>query len=114
MGALMQIVFKGTGELIGAAEFGHWALWMSIAVVFFPTYNACFIVMTTLSGITYYEEYKALVGVTVWVCFVGGVACVMIGVLVLTRKTTSKVADLAVAELESQQNLSNEDDQIAV
>lgn len=72
MGALMQIVFKGTGELIGGAEFGHWALWMSIAlvciigaaqmsylnqgmavcnaIVFFPTYNACFIVMTTLSG----------------------------------------------------------------
>ncbi len=71
-GALMQIVFKGTGELIGAAEFGHWALWMSIvlviiiataqmsylnqgmavctAVVFFPTYNACFIVMTTVTG----------------------------------------------------------------
>jgi drug/metabolite transporter (DMT)-like permease len=72
MGALMQIVFKGTGELIGAEEFGHWALWMSVAlviiiataqmsylnqgmavctaVVFFPTYNACFIVMTTLTG----------------------------------------------------------------
>ena len=72
MGALMQIVFKGTGELIGAGEYGHWALWMSIAlviilattqmsylnqgmavctaVVFFPTYNACFIVMTTLTG----------------------------------------------------------------
>ena len=62
MGALMQIVFKGTGELIGAAEYGHWALWMSIvlvivigagqmsylnhgiavctAVVFFPTQHA--------------------------------------------------------------------------
>jgi hypothetical protein len=72
LGALMQIVFKGTGELIGAGEFTHWALYMSLvvvaviataqmsylnqgmavcnAVVFFPTYNACFIVMTTLTG----------------------------------------------------------------
>lgn len=32
----------------------------------------------------------------------------------LTRKTTSKVADLAVAELESQQNRSNEDDEVVI
>ena len=72
LGALMQIFFKGVGELVGAGQFDHWALWVFIllviciaagqmsylnqgmavcnAVVFFPTYNACFIVMTSALG----------------------------------------------------------------
>ena len=75
----MQIFFKGVGELVSAGQFDHWALWVFIvlvtciavgqgsylnqgmavcnAVVFFPTYNACFIVMTTMTGMVYYEEY---------------------------------------------------------
>ena len=47
-----------------------------------------------------------------WVCFAGGVICVMLGVLVLTRKTTSKVVDLAVAELELQENAGFTGDQV--
>jgi hypothetical protein len=50
----------------------------------------------------------------VWICFAGGVTCVMLGVLVLTRKTTSKVVDLAVAELESQESVGYKGDQVVV
>jgi hypothetical protein len=32
-GALMQIVFKGIGELVGAAAFDHWALWVFIPLM---------------------------------------------------------------------------------
>ena len=59
------------------------------------------------AGISYYEEYKTLTGVKVWACFSGGVACVIIGVLVLTRKSTSKVVDVVV-EIESQQSINAE------
>ena len=121
LGALMQIFFKGVGELVGAGQFDHWALWVFMvlvvfiaagqmsylnkgmavcnAVVFFPTYNACFIVMTTMTGMIYYEEYKVLHGVKVWAFFAGGVSCVIMGVLILTRKTTSKVVDVIAEEV---------------
>ena len=111
MGALMQIVFKGIGELVGAGAFGHWALWVFIpimvvmatgqmaflnqgmavcnAVMFFPCYNACLIVMMTISGMIYYEEYMQLDGVKGWSFFVAGVLMVILGVLLLTRKSSS-------------------------
>jgi len=76
-GAVMQIVFKGTGELVGAAAFDSPALWVSAvaivplataqmaylnvgmqvcnAVKFFPSYNASLIVLMTLTGMIYYE-----------------------------------------------------------
>jgi len=119
LGALMQIFFKSTGELVGAGEFDHWALWLFVvlvaviaifqmsylnqgmavcnAVVFFPTYNACFIVMTTVTGMLYYEEYKLLTmrkdATVAWAFFGSGVSLVIIGVLVLTRKSTAQVLD---------------------
>ena len=49
-----------------------------------------------------------------WICFAGGVTCVMLGVLVMTRKTTSKVVDLAVAELESQESVGYKGDHVVV
>ena len=107
LGALMQIVFKGTGELLGAGEFGHWALWMSIAlviviataqmsylnqgmavcsaVVFFPTYNACFIVMTTLTGA------RLTVHLTVF-C-----AHSLLSLLLMSERTSSESAKMCTA-----------------
>jgi hypothetical protein len=58
------------------------------AVKFFPTYNASLIVMMTLTGMLYYEEYKVLGGPTAWVCFTGGVLLVILGVLLLTKRST--------------------------
>ena len=111
-GAVMQIVFKGTGELVGAGAWDSPALWASAvaivplattqmaylntgmqvcnAVQFFPSYNASLIVMMTITGMIYYEEYKGLTGVTGWACFIGGVGLVIVGVLLLTLKNSTE------------------------
>lgn len=111
-GAVMQIVFKGTGELVGAGAWDSPALWASAfaiiplattqmsylntgmqvcnAVQFFPSYNASLIVMMTITGMIYYEEYKGLTGLLGWGCFIGGVALVVVGVLLLTLKNSTE------------------------
>jgi hypothetical protein len=114
-GAVMQIVFKGTGELVGAAAFDSPALWVSAvaivplataqmaylnvgmqvcnAVKFFPSYNASLIVLMTLTGMIYYEEYKQLKGAKDWLCFCAGIVLVVCGVLLLTLRNSSEQPD---------------------
>jgi hypothetical protein len=60
------------------------------AVQFFPSYNASLIVMMTITGMIYYEEYKGLTGLLGWGCFIGGVALVVVGVLLLTLKNSTE------------------------
>jgi hypothetical protein len=111
-GAVMQIVFKGTGELVGAGAWDSPALWASAvaiiplattqmaylntgmqvcdAVKFFPSYNASLIVMMTITGMIYYEEYKGLQGLKGWGCFVAGISLVVAGVLLLTLRNSTE------------------------
>lgn len=111
-GAVMQIVFKGTGELVGAGAWDSPALWASAvailplattqmaylntgmqvcnAVKFFPSYNASLIVMMTITGMIYYEEYKGLTGLLGWGCFITGILLVVAGVLLLTLKNSTE------------------------
>lgn len=57
---------------------------------FFPAYNASLIVMMTLTGMIYYEEYKGLVGYLAWGCFIAGILIVCLGVMILTLRNSTE------------------------